>query len=169
MLTGDREPNASVVAVATPDVENGKRRRSCPQISLFVQVFSVQNIPDTCSVSCLSVWLTVSRCVVAGKGRAALPFFYCLQRILVIKLQIWYFCDFQIGMSQPLNGALRFKWRLTRNTSFYSPETGSLQISREEQELPAVSLLQAGDYAAGTASVAAVTDLRPAVGRIPPR
>lgn len=89
--------------------------------------------------------------------------------ILVIKLQIWYFCDFQIGMSQPLNGALRFKWRLTRNTSFYSPETGSLQISREEQELPAVSLLQAGDYAAGTASVAALTDLRPAVGRIPPR
>ena len=54
LTRGDREPNASVVAVATPDVENGKRRRSCPQISLFVQVFSVQNIPDTCSVSCLS-------------------------------------------------------------------------------------------------------------------
>lgn len=54
MLIGDREPNASVVAVTTPDVENGKRRRSCPQICLFVQVFSVQNIPDMCWVSCLS-------------------------------------------------------------------------------------------------------------------
>ena len=53
MLTGNRQPNASVVIVATTDVENGKRRRSCPQICLFVQVFSGQNIPDTCSGCCL--------------------------------------------------------------------------------------------------------------------
>lgn len=35
-------------------------------------------------------------------------------------------------MSQPLNRALCFKWRLTRNTSFYSPKTASLRIGREE-------------------------------------
>ena len=67
MLTGDRELNASVVAVATTDVENRKRRRSCPRLCLFVQLFSVQNIPDKCSVSCLSkCGLTLSHCVVAG-------------------------------------------------------------------------------------------------------
>ena len=44
MLTGDRQPNASVVTVATADVENRKIRRSCPQICLFAQVFSGQNI-----------------------------------------------------------------------------------------------------------------------------
>ena len=53
MLTGDRAPNASVVTVVRTDVENGKRRCSCPLICLIVQVFSVQNIPDTCSGCCL--------------------------------------------------------------------------------------------------------------------
>ena len=53
----DRQPNASVVAIATTtDVENGKRRRSCPH--LFVQVYRVQNIPDTCLGSCLSISLS---------------------------------------------------------------------------------------------------------------
>ena len=53
MLTDDRESNALVVTLVTTDVENGKRRRSCPLNCLFVQVFSVQNIPDTCSGCCL--------------------------------------------------------------------------------------------------------------------
>ena len=59
MLTGDRQPNASVVAVATTEVENGKRRLGCPQTSLLVQVFSVQNKPDLCLGSCCY-------CIVAG-------------------------------------------------------------------------------------------------------
>ena len=39
--------------VATTNVENRKRRCSCPLTCLFIQVFSVQNIPDTCLGSCL--------------------------------------------------------------------------------------------------------------------
>ena len=61
-LTQDRvnwwlSANASVVAIATIDVAYGKRRRSCPLMCLCVQVFSVQNKPDTCSAD---VWSDVS-------------------------------------------------------------------------------------------------------------
>ena len=87
MLTGDRQPNASVVTVATTDVENGKRGRSCPQICLFVQVFSGQNTPDTCTPACLQGDREKSRVRVFNKGlleihihRKSNSPFSCLQR-----------------------------------------------------------------------------------------
>ena len=91
MLTGDREPNASVVAVATPDVENGKRRRSCSRLSLFLFRFS-----DTCSASCLSkcvadcqslFLLLVVTEVAVNRKRESCSSFECVSLININKMQ----------------------------------------------------------------------------------
>ena len=39
-LTGDPQPNASLVVVATPDVRNREQTRSCPSECLFDLLFN---------------------------------------------------------------------------------------------------------------------------------